>query len=209
MPRPLLEARGVAARLGEHRFPEVSLALESGDLVWVKGASGSGKSTLLRALARLVYSSGYIFFEGRAASHIPAPRWRRQVRYLGARPALGRGTVGDALARPFTFSSGEGAFDAEAARSELATLGLEGLSMDAELHTLSSGQLQRVALARALLRPPAVLLADETCSHLDPEATARVFRRLEGALEVGTGIIWVSHRDEAPRAARTVLELES
>jgi phosphonate transport system ATP-binding protein len=84
------------------------------------------------------------------------------------------------LARTPRWRSLLGWFEPEdLARAEtiLARVGLEGLAAR-RVDTLSGGQQQRVAIARALLQEPAVMLADEPMSSLDPALAHTVMELL-------------------------------
>jgi phosphonate transport system ATP-binding protein len=84
------------------------------------------------------------------------------------------------LARASRWRSLVGWFEtAEVSRANavLTRVGLEGLA-DRRVDTLSGGQQQRVAIARALLQEPAVVLADEPMSSLDPALAHTVMESL-------------------------------
>ena len=68
-----------------------------------------------------------------------------------------------------------------AAVSALGDVGLPGEEsfLKKKVKTLSGGQKQRVSIARALTMEPAVLLADEPTSMLDPSSKANLLRLLK------------------------------
>ena len=57
----------------------------------------------------------------------------------------------------------------------LAEVGLSGLA-DRDTADLSGGQQQRLALAAALARDPALLIADEVTSMVDPDGRSVCWR---------------------------------
>ena len=57
-----------------HAVKDVSLQLETGQILTLLGASGSGKSSLLRAIAGLEASSGQVMFDGEDVSRLPVHR---------------------------------------------------------------------------------------------------------------------------------------
>ncbi len=84
----LLELRGLDAGYGEQKVLHgVSLTVENGELVTVRGADGAGKTTLLRAICGTVRTHGEVLLDGEhvvprtpehvareGVAHIPADR---------------------------------------------------------------------------------------------------------------------------------------
>lgn len=161
----------------------------------VMGPSGCGKSTLLRAVSGLVdSSSGAILLHGKPPETWDWPRFRRKVLLATQRPTLFPGAVAQNLARPFSYASAEGAFNAARAKMLLERLGIEKDCFERDALSLSVGQQQRVCLVRALLLEPEVLLLDEPTSALDEESEAAVEQAIREETETrGMGALIVSH----------------
>jgi len=169
---------------GTQALRDVDFSIGAGEVVAVIGKSGAGKSTLLRCLNGLLTPTrGDVLFRGKPVhdSRAHARMVRRDVGMIfqnfGLVPRVSVLTnvlVGRAGQLPtwrglfYWFTPQE------------RQLGLRALKRVEILDQwqkrpadLSGGQQQRVAIARALCQEPAVLLADEPVSSLDP-ATARV-----------------------------------
>ncbi|MDG2525560.1 ABC-F family ATP-binding cassette domain-containing protein [Stenotrophomonas sp. HITSZ_GD] len=159
--------------------------------------NGAGKSTLLRLLAgELAPAAGRIALHGRVA-WLPQqlaldPRLQvadvlgvaTQLRALEAVHA-GAGTLED-------FECVGSDWDLrERIAATLARLGLDGLSLQRPMRTLSGGEAMSLALAARLLQRPDVLLLDEPSNHLD--ATAR--RRLCDVLADWPGCVLIASHD--------------
>jgi phosphonate transport system ATP-binding protein len=158
----------------------VDLDIAPGEFVALIGPSGAGKSTLLRCLNGLVTPTAGEVRIGDDVVTGASPETLRRVRArigfvfqqfnLQRRLTVIENTLLGGLARASRWRSLVGWFEAaEVSRANaiLTRVGLEGLS-DRRVDTLSGGQQQRVAIARALLQEPAVVLADEPMSSLDP-----------------------------------------
>ncbi|MDU4975881.1 MAG: ATP-binding cassette domain-containing protein, partial [Hungatella hathewayi] len=66
--------------------------------------------------------------------------------------------------------------------------------VDTRVKKLSGGQKQRVCIARALTMEPALMIADEPTSMLDPSSKANVLRFLKGLQNSrGFSILMVTH----------------
>jgi energy-coupling factor transporter ATP-binding protein EcfA2 len=180
----------------------VSLEVDSGELVCLLGLSGSGKSTLLRALAGLVPH----FHGGRFAGRVEVGG--RDTR--SARPSELAGTVASVFQDPedqvvFTGVEHEIAFGLEnlgVAPGEIYDRVLDALRLlDAEqlagrrTQELSAGELQRVCVASALALRPRLLLLDEPTSQLDPDAAELL---LEHAAGLGCAVVVSEQRPALP-----------
>jgi phosphonate transport system ATP-binding protein len=175
--------RGVIALDG------VTLEVRPGEVVAITGPSGSGKTTLLHAIAGQVRATG-----GHASADGRVALLYQDFRLVGRATAL-RNVLHGAAARVGLASSLLGYPRAERARALalLARLGLEQ-RIDQRVDRLSGGEQQRVALARALMREPAVLLADEPVSSLDPASAHALLRLLrEFARERDLAVVCVLH----------------
>ncbi|HUS24052.1 MAG TPA: sulfate ABC transporter ATP-binding protein [Candidatus Binatia bacterium] len=179
---------------------DVSLAIESGELIALLGPSGSGKTTLLRAIAGLEFpDQGQILFGGEDMARRPVRE--RNVGFVFQHYALFRhmtvlDNVGFGLSvRPRRQRPGNDLIRKRAQELlELVQLGGLGGRYP---HQLSGGQKQRVALARALAIDPRVLLLDEPFGALDAKVRKdlrRWLRELHG--KTGYTTVFVTHDQE-------------
>ena len=196
-----IEVRNVRKRFGAFTaLDDVSLRIESGELVALLGPSGCGKTTLLRVIAGLESAdSGQVLFSGEDATDVDVRS--RQVGFVFQHYALFRHmTVFENIAfglrvRPRAQRPSE-----ETIRTKVREL-LELVQLDwlADRYPpqLSGGQRQRIALARALAVEPRVLLLDEPFGALDAKVRKelrRWLRRLHDDLHVAS--VFVTHDQE-------------
>jgi branched-chain amino acid transport system ATP-binding protein len=82
----LLELRGLDARYGEEQvLYGISLAVEEGELVTVRGGPGAGKTTLLRAISGTVRTHGDVLLDGEhVVPHSPEHLAREGVVHIPA-----------------------------------------------------------------------------------------------------------------------------
>ncbi|MGP4671955.1 sulfate/molybdate ABC transporter ATP-binding protein [Agrobacterium salinitolerans] len=177
---------------------DVSLDIESGELLALLGPSGSGKTTILRMVAGLEYGDGgRIFFADEDATNIPVRD--RGVGFVFQHYALfPHMTLHQNIAFGMKVSKVKRDKAAIDARVEelLRLVKLDGLG-DRFPAQISGGQRQRVALARALSVDPKVLLLDEPFGALDANVRRdlrRWLREIHDALGITT--IFVTHDQE-------------
>jgi sulfate transport system ATP-binding protein len=196
-----IEIRNISKRFGEFRaLQDVSLQVDSGELMALLGPSGCGKTTLLRIIAGLESpDAGSVLFSGEDTTDVHVRQ--RQVGFVFQHYALFRHmTVFENVAfglrvRPRVSRPGEAQIRAKV--HEL--LGLVQLDWLADRYPsqLSGGQRQRIALARALAVEPRVLLLDEPFGALDAKVRKelrRWLRRLHDELHVTS--VFVTHDQE-------------
>jgi sulfate transport system ATP-binding protein len=177
---------------------DVSLDIESGELVALLGPSGSGKTTILRMVAGLEYADGgHIYFGDQDATDIPVRD--RGVGFVFQHYALfPHMTLAENIAFGMKVSKVKREKAVIAARVEelLRLVRLEGLG-DRFPAQISGGQRQRVALARALAVDPKVLLLDEPFGALDANVRRDLRRWLrEIHSELGITTLFVTHDQE-------------
>ena len=199
-----VEVKNVTKKFGNFTaLDNVSLKVESGELVALLGPSGSGKTTLLRTIAGLEFpdNSGeaQVLFYGEDVTQIPASE--RKAGFAFQHYALFRHmTVFENIAfglrvRPKTTRPPEAEIRARVEKL-LKLIQLEPMAKRFPSQ-LSGGQRQRVALARALAVEPKVLLLDEPFGALDAKVRKelrRWLRQLHDEIHVTT--LFVTHDQE-------------
>ncbi len=191
--------RSLVVLLGS--FPALSgvdLDIQSGEIVYVRGANGAGKTTLLRFCAGLLnFYSGegqVLGFDIRDANSDTRQLWRTQVGYLGHETRL----------YPDLTAQENLAFLVKLCRAEMAALqyGVERLELSQELlatrvGSLSAGQRRRVALAGVVLRSPKLWLLDEPHASLDSRGRSCVDQLIVDAAKAGATLLVVTHEPVA------------
>ena len=183
-----------------HALKDVSLRIETGELMALLGPSGSGKTTLLRIIAGLeLPDSGSVRLHDEDATRSTARD--RQVGFVFQHYALFRHmTVFENIAfglrvRPKATRPHEREIRVRVLEL-LKLIQLEWLG-DRYPNQLSGGQRQRVALARALAVEPRVLLLDEPFGALDAKVRRELrqwLRRLHDDLHIAS--VFVTHDQE-------------
>ena len=180
----LLELREVDARYGEEQVLHgISLTVEDGALVSVRGAEGAGKTTLLRAISGTVRTHGDVLLDGeRVVPHTPEHLAREGVMHIPA----DRGTFAPlSVAENLRVGAWvrRGASSRDLARVfELFPELYE--RRDERAGSLSDESRELLAFGRALMGHPRVVLVDE------PSPTGRA--RLEDLRERGVAALVVS-----------------
>ncbi len=176
-PKPLLETRDVHKiyTMGKRKLEVlrgITLSVNAGDFVALRGASGAGKSTLLHLLGGLdLPNSGDVFFADKnlgrlsnnALTHLRNTRVGFVFQAYHLLPEL---SALENVSLPARMARTNAAQAVERARDLLKRVGL-GERLDHRPYELSGGEQQRVAIARALINEPDLILADEPTGNLD------------------------------------------
>jgi iron complex transport system ATP-binding protein len=161
---------------------DLSLSVESGEMVCIVGPNGSGKTTFLKILSAVLHGQGEVAVNGRA------------IQTYGRRELSGLFAVVQQEARvnfPYTAAEivlmGRASYHSPFALEGKKDLEVARMSMDLTdslllanryLHELSGGEKQRVMIARALAQEPEILLLDEPSAFLDLKHQVQVFELL-------------------------------
>ncbi|MGP3911422.1 ABC transporter ATP-binding protein [Nonomuraea sp. 10N515B] len=186
----------------------LSFEVDHGETVAVVGESGAGKSLTARAVLGLLPPglrvSGSVRLDGRELRGAPERRYRqvrgRRVAFVpqDALSVLSPvHTVGDQLAlaaRSVRRLSRRAAAERAVAALERAGIPDAARRARAYPHEFSGGMRQRVVIAMATVNEPALIVADEPTTALDPVVQDRILRML-GEPREGTrpGLLLVTH----------------
>ncbi len=199
----------VASAAGTPILDGISLTVAPGECLAIVGESGAGKSVLARTLLGLTQESpewrvaaSRISVDGADLTGASPRAWRRA---RGAGVAL---VLQDALQsldplRTIEAEVGEtlairGVRGAELRGRVVRALEAAGLPgaaarLKQRPHQLSGGMRQRALIASALIGDPALLIADEPTTALDPATSLRVQQQFRDLVTGGTGLVLISH----------------
>jgi phosphate transport system ATP-binding protein len=186
---PAIEVQDLSLWYGKFQaLHDVTLTIKSGIVTALIGPSGCGKSTLLRSCNRINERLGYVSTTGtikvlghdvygNEASRIQV---RRHVGMVFQRPNPLPLSIRDNVLFGHRLHSARRASRAEEealleqALREVLLWDRVKDRLDRKATTLSLEEQQKLCIARLLPTKPSVLLMDEPCSALDPEATSAV-----------------------------------
>ena len=198
-------ARGEALLIG-HRSTlagPLHLELSAGRMTAVLGPSGLGKTTLGDTVLGLARPrGGRMLWFGRALDREHLHRLRPRFQKLHQDPTAvfpANRRIGDSLADLRRLPDGA----AVAARlpALLDRLRLRPALLDRRPDAVSGGEAQRLALARVLALRPALLVADEPASRLDPPVQADALHLLRSlADQDGLAVMLITHDRTAAAA---------
>jgi heme exporter protein A len=164
-------------------FNNLSVALESGQILRVVGPNGAGKTTLLRTVAGLFgIQDGVI-----RVNQLPHQECLDQIIYIGHKPQVTKDlTVLDNL----KFLTGA---DEACLQKALDNVGLKGYH-DSLVKELSQGQGRRCALARLWCVEAPIWILDEPYTALDVGMAKTLDARINEHVAVGGICLFTTHQ---------------
>ncbi|HYD78231.1 MAG TPA: LPS export ABC transporter ATP-binding protein [Paucimonas sp.] len=179
---------------------DVSLHVESGEVIGLLGPNGAGKTTSFYMIVGLVPSdAGEIDLDGVDISRLPIHR--RAVLGLSYLPqeasVFRKLTVEENIRAVLELQTENGKPLARAAIDErldrlLSELQIEKLR-ESQALSLSGGERRRVEIARALATNPRFVLLDEPFAGVDPIAVIEIQRIVRFLKERGIGVLITDH----------------
>ena len=197
-----LEAQGLKKSYGSRLVVEdVSLTVQSGEVVGLLGPNGAGKTTSFYMIVGLVRAdAGRISIDGQAVERMPIhKRSRMGLSYLPQEASIFRKLNVEENIRAVLElqhdEAGQPLSDAEIRRRTdtlLHDLRVEHIR-DSPAPALSGGERRRVEIARALASQPRFILLDEPFAGIDPIAVIEI-QRIVGFLKArGIGVLITDH----------------
>ena len=197
-----------------HVLRDLSLAVESGEMLAIVGASGVGKSTLLHALGGLDrIESGSIRIRDRELASMSDEALvefrNRNVGFVFQfHHLLPEFDALENVEMPMRIAR-EPVSEASARATGLLTRVGLGERLLHRPGMLSGGEQQRVAVARALVMKPALLLADEPTGDLDETTADSLHALLRGMhAEYGLTSVIATHNPRLAAGCDRILRLE-
>jgi putative ABC transport system ATP-binding protein len=180
----------------------ISLKIDSRQLVAITGKSGSGKSTLLNVITGIDRpTEGSVLINGIRVdklSESDLATWRGKnvgvvFQFFQLLPTL---TILENVMLPMDFCNTYPKKDRK--ERALALLQLVDIRDQADKFpsTLSGGQQQRVAIARALANDPPLIVADEPTGNLDSHTATAIFELFARLARSGKTVVVVTHERE-------------
>jgi putative ABC transport system ATP-binding protein len=188
----------------------VSLSIERGEFIAIRGRSGSGKSSLMNLLGLLERPDGGEYaLDGREVvklnEDIRASIRSQEIGFVFQMPALlPRASALENVELPLVYTGTRRHERRRRAERALDRVGLADRSHHWP-NQLSGGEQQRVVIARAMVNDPALILADEPTGALDSRTSDEIMSLFEDLHRDGRTIVVVTHAaDVAGRAQRRI-----
>lgn len=189
----------------------ISLNINSGEVIGIVGASGSGKSTLTKLMQRLwLPGEGKIYIDGTDIINTN-PSWlRNHIGVVLQENILFNATIHEniAFARPGLSRAKVTAVAKLAGADEFIRnlpLGYDTV-VEERGGNLSGGQRQRIAISRALACDPPVLILDEATSALDYESEHIIRQNMQYMVQ-GRTVIIIAHRLSTVRHCDRIISM--
>jgi len=176
----MLEIEGIDAYYGRVRaLANVSLSVDTGEVVALIGSNGAGKTTTLRTISGLLHpTAGSIRFDGEDITNVQAARRVEMgiCHVPEGRRLFSRMSVDDNLTLG-SYTRRDGSARVQQDRQRVFELFPRLRERQSQIAgTLSGGEQQMLAIGRALMTQPKVLMMDEPSLGLAPILVETIFQ---------------------------------
>ncbi|HZK22192.1 MAG TPA: ABC transporter ATP-binding protein [Oscillospiraceae bacterium] len=194
---PAIELRDISKHFGKvAAVKNVSLTVNSGEILSVLGENGSGKTTLMNMISGIYYpDNGQIFIDGKEVV-IRSPKDAFDYNI---------GMIHQHFKLIDVFSATENIvlgiddekFDLKDAKDKIIkTCQRYGFSVDPDkkIYQMSVSEKQSVEIVKVLYRGANILILDEPTAVLTPQETKRLFSVLKNMRDDGKTVIIITHK---------------
>ena len=196
MDKNRLVAKDLVKKYGQRTVVnQVSIAIQSGEIVGLLGPNGAGKTTTFYMIVGLIKpDAGILIYNDHDITRLPMPQRARQgISYLPQEASVFRKlTVADnlkAILQTLSLSPAE----QESRLDKLLTqFGLNHIRNNKAM-TVSGGERRRVEIARALVLSPTFILLDEPFAGIDPIAVNDLQTIIANLRQQNIGVLISDH----------------
>jgi lipopolysaccharide export system ATP-binding protein len=192
----VLRAAGLMKRYRKRTVvSDVSLTVESGEVVGLLGPNGAGKTTCFYMILGLVpIDAGSVTLDGEDLTHLPIYRRSRLgLSYLPQEASIFRKLTVEQNIRAVLELQGVEEEDVQARLEELLDDLHVGHLRASPALSLSGGERRRVEIARALATSPRFILLDEPFAGVDPIAVLDIQQIIRFLKDRGIGVLITDH----------------
>lgn len=194
---------------------ELSITINKGERVGIKGASGVGKTTLFNLILGLYRpTSGGIYIDGELLDESNIRKWQNSIGYVSQSVFISDGSLVENIA----FGCEDIDYNRVNEVIELANLKEFVSSLPQGINThigeqgskISGGQRQRIGIARALYKSADILLFDEATSSLDTSTEESINNAISSLANSNRSltIVVIAHRDSSLEYCDRIITLQ-
>jgi len=191
-----LEIKGLKKSYnGKSVVNDISLNINSGEVVGLLGPNGAGKTTTFYVILGLITpDDGAIFLDGESLNNSPMyMRARKGIGYLPQEPSIFRKlSVEDNIKAVLEITDIRGEEQEKKLKSILEEFKLMPFAKR-QGHQLSGGERRKVEIARAIAVDPLFILLDEPFAGIDPLSVIELKNTIEQLRNKGIGLIITDH----------------
>ena len=174
-------------------FDQLTIEINTGDIVQIEGPNGSGKTSLLRILAGLSQPyEGDVFYKKQLITQ-SREEFHQNLLYLGHLPGVkGEMTAQENLNFNLTLHGLH--INANEIEDTLAQVNLTGFEDSLASH-LSAGQHRRISLARLYKSDAKIWILDEPFTAIDKQGVQSLEQLFKAHIKRGGCVILTTHQD--------------
>lgn len=191
-----LQARELSKLIKRNKIvSNISLELNSGEIVGLLGPNGAGKTTTFYMICGLLHpSSGEVFLNGRDITNMPLHlRANLGIGYLPQESSIFK----DLSVEQNLMLAAEASIKSTKERKIRVEQMLEEFNIESIRGrngvSLSGGERRRVEIARALVKNPKFILLDEPFAGVDPKAVVDIQNIILKLIELEIGVLITDH----------------
>lgn len=173
---------------------DISMEINSGEIVGILGPNGAGKTTLLRMLGKLMKpTSGTVTMEENGVIVTDEKKIKQNIGYLSGNTKLyGRLSTRellDIMGSVYDMSREE----TENRIEEISKILNLSDFIDNRIEKLSTGQTQRASISRCLIHNPQIYIFDEPTLGLDILSSSAIVEFIKNEKKKGKTVVYSTH----------------